>query len=88
MTPNGSVHPEGSGPACRPCIAAETNPYSGEYHAGCFGCQVRNLSNLPQEARQHFYASIADLKERGAWAEAVATEYRRRKALMADRGVQ
>lgn len=88
MNANGETHPTGSGPACQPCIAAQTNPYAIQYRAGCFDCQVRLLSTQPQDARAKFYASIDDLAKRGAWAEAVSAEYRRRKELLADRGVQ
>lgn len=88
MTPNGATHPVGSGPACPPCIAAETNPFVGEYRNGCFHCQVRLLSHQPAAARSAFYTSLPSNERRVEFQMAVAAEYRRRKALLADRNVQ
>lgn len=87
MTPNGTTHPTGSGPACPVCIRALTNPYVGETQDGCFDCQVRYLSHQPEAARVAFYSSLP--RDRALeYVAAVAAEYRRRKELIADRSVQ
>jgi hypothetical protein len=70
---------------CPSCFEALTNPYSGTFTAGCRGCTVRHLSNAPANIREKHYLAIRDADERAKLAGAVATEYKRRKALAAAR---
>lgn len=66
---------------CDACALAMTNPFSGLLTAGCRGCTVRNLSNLPSYARGKFYEQIRDPAQRVKLTHEVGAEYNRRKAL-------
>lgn len=66
---------------CPACVAAETNPYAGEYRVDCLGCEVRAVSNAPHDSRLAFYAQIGDPAQREAFAAAVVMEFKRRQGL-------
>lgn len=72
---------------CPECRVAEAR-LNHVYADACFGCRVRFVSNLPSAARLAFYATLTTDKDRQLLQTAVAMEYRRRKALIAERPVQ
>lgn len=67
---------------CPACAAALTNPFAGEYRAGCHGCAVRWVSNSPKGVRDRFYAQTT-YTERDAFQADVLLEFGRRNALRA-----
>ena len=70
---------------CPACVAAQTNPYTGEMRAGCVQCTVRAISNSPKSIRDQYYRLIKDDEERKAFMGEVLIEFGRRNSLVAQR---
>lgn len=88
MNSNGEPHPTGSGPSCQACIAAQTNPYAGQFINGCIGCSIRFTSQLPRSRRALILDKIVNPQVRERFHADCVAEYRRREALKAERPMQ
>jgi hypothetical protein len=70
---------------CDACFEAQSNPYTGLFTVGCHGCEIRRVSSAPAHARDKYYHGIGNPDQRAKFASEVATEYKRRQALVAAR---
>ena len=73
---------------CPACVAADTNPYAGQYLGDCLRCAMRYTSQQPRAFREKVFAAITDPQEREQFRLDCIAEYRRREALKVDRPLQ